>query len=170
MIVVSGQPRSGTSMMVRCVNMAGIPLAFKHDYDRPNKDSFRNIHGFFEGLWDGKTDGVLKCLSPNIIKSFPNPRVIFMKRKGEGILSSWKDVVEAQRAKGIPMKIDFSMKPEDRYPILLKILEGVPLIEVDYDEFVQTPDIYKQKFKDLFPEIDFEKLKSGIDRELYKQR
>lgn len=90
-IVVSGLARSGTSMMMRAIDAAGVP-AFHDDFRRADH---RNPAGYFEhsAVFTGKpwdADGMcVKVLVPHL-RSLPagDYRVVFMRRDLDAVRRS----------------------------------------------------------------------------------
>jgi hypothetical protein len=185
MIVITGKPRSRTSMMTRCIHLAGVPLAFTEMKRKPEmKEQFRNPYGFFEGAWNGK-DGVIKSLACVNWDKFPNPRFIYMEREDEKIKSSWKDIASKknklfkkpskEKLAEIRQKVQEMKKNKNRpkpKPIVPaeEAVKDYPHIVVNADKFVLDPEFYRKDFERLFPELDFDLIKSGIDKELYINR
>lgn len=183
MITVTGKPRCGTSMMTRCIHLAGVPLAFK-EFERKEemKERMRNIYGFYEGMWNGE-DGVIKCFGFNMIDKFPNPRLIVMTRDEDKIRASWKEVhsktpfkkppklTPEQIAKIKEQRKNFTpIKRPERFLTLEDVMAKYPHITVEYDTFVNDPEQYRRSFEKLFPELDFNLIKSGVDKRLYVNR
>jgi hypothetical protein len=161
--IVTGQPRCGTSMMMRCLEKAGIRMAFedvKKDLDLQKK--FRNIHGFYEGEWDGG-EGAVKFAD---LSKFDNPYVIVMTRDFDKMLQSWEDIYQRtppqakhQRKKEMMVKSRESN---------LQRAKNYTHIIVDYDTFVTNPETYREQFKQWG--LDFDKMITGIDNNLYINR
>lgn len=164
MIVVTGAPRSGTSMMMRCLEKAGIPMAFE-ELERPEDatEKFSNPYGFYEGTWNGE-DGAIKVFSFMKLKELPNPKFIFMERDINKILASWKDV------EGYTARPSKKVILSNKMRIYNYILE-FPYIIVNYDTFVKDSASYKDKFYEIFGDtIDFKKLTKGINKKLHTKR
>lgn len=154
-------------MMMRCLVIAGKELA----YDKVNKqpsDIYRNPYGCFEGKWNGK-DGVIKLFSIPNHPNMNNPKVIYMYRDPKKIVKSWDDVKLKMKAKNP----DFNKREElmaKRFEFIDKWIQNYQHIKIDYDTFVTNPETYRDAFTALFPEINYDTLISGIDRELYLPR
>lgn len=153
MIIITGQYRSGTSMMMRCMLMSGAKKAYR-DINFPENE--RYPYGVFEGEYNGQ-NGVIKSFDYESFKDYTNPRIILMKRDEKKIKKSMEE------------KQDFHNKID--YKKLTKEVQNYPHIVVDYDTFIKDPDNYKEDFVGLFGRyFDFEKLKSGVDKTLYINR
>lgn len=90
-IVVSGLARSGTSMMMRAIDAAGVP-AFHDDFRRADR---RNPAGYFEhsAVFTGKpwdAEGMcVKVLAPHLPAMPPGEyRVVFMRRDLDAVRKS----------------------------------------------------------------------------------
>lgn len=123
--IVSGYMRSGTSMMMRCIEAGGIPAGFEPKRDELN-DKFGdenykpNPAGFYEFGRDEYKEPyfpsqhkgtVIKCLLGGILArleqySFPvgNYKIIFMKRDPEEIRQSYEAFFEPRVKDVIHMK------------------------------------------------------------------
>jgi hypothetical protein len=187
MIVITGNPRSRTSMMTRCIHLAGVSLAFEpRNSNEEMKKKFRNPYGFFEGQWNGK-DGVIKSFASKKWSEFNNIRIIYMEREKEKIQASWKEIREKsgnkqfkklskerleemkKKAQEMMQKRGKQMKFEKPIPVK-EAIKDYPHIIVNSDKFVLEPESYRKDFEKLFPELDFDLIKSGIDKELYIDR
>lgn len=152
MIIVTGQFRSGTSMMMRCLLSAG----FKKGYEGGENTSERYPYGFFEGKL--LNCGVAKSFKYENFHTFNNLKIILMTRDEEQIK---KSEIEKQVPKIAPQVDKEKLHNE---------VKKYPHIVVDYETFIHTPDVYKEQFINLLGDIDFEKLKSGIDKTLFIKR
>lgn len=165
MIIVTGRPRSGTSMMMRCLEKAGIPMAFKPDEKKEEmRIEFDNPHGMYEGEWN-KKDGATKELTP---ERFIEGKYIVMLRDEKEIVDSMTDV---RKRMGSVMNMPKEQKikiNKARLEAIMKAVEKYDYITVNYDEFVNNPEQYRKDFESL--DIDFDKLITGIDKKLFKNR
>lgn len=160
MIIVTGQPRCGTSMMMRCLEKAGINMAFEGTRPEEMKKRFRNIHGFYEGNWNGQ-DGAVKCMRVKRLNDFKDPFFIMMIRDYDKIVKSWKEINNRDFS-----KVKDKMKKKRKN--ILDVVSNYSFVKIDYDVFVNTPEAYKEDFENQG--IDFNKLIRGIDKDLYISR
>lgn len=159
MVLVSGRGRCGTSLMMHCLHKAGLSPAFELKRNPKAEKIMRQPEGFYEGQWNGES-GLLKCFSD--FERFDNPRVIIMTRDINKIIRSWLEVYKKRGEKqlgGLSNQLKQPRKAKKHNHI-----------EVDYDTFVQNPEHYRKDFNRLFPELDYDKIKSGIDLTIYKER
>lgn len=154
MIIVTGQQRSGTSMLMRCLHLAGAKKA----YEDNGNTSPRYPYGFFEGRQISH-EGAIKVFDYTQFKSFISPKIIIMERDTKQIEKSTKEKIEERLIKKINMTE------------LYEEAQKYPHIVVNYETFINTPDVYKDQFISLLGSyLDFEKLKSGIDKTLFTKR
>ena len=167
MIVVAGNPRCGTSMMMYCLSLCGFPLAFD-DYSRDKKarDTFGNPSGFFEGKWNGQ-DGILKYFPIKGIQKFKNARYILMDRDTQKVMKSWRAIKDKKRGAVSAMSQE---KAEENRRDRAAALKDSPHIVINYDTFVKAPEAYREEFGVLFPEIDYDVLIGGVQGEIYVDR
>ena len=166
MIIVTGTPRSRTSMMMYCLSLCGVPMAFEENNIR-NKEQYRNLYGFFEGNWNGE-EGAVKSFFVNEFDKYINPRFIFMDRNVDCIMNSWEELAKFElRPDMVDRRREFITKNKNKR---LEAIKKYPHIIVDSDKFVLNPESYREKFNKVFPELDFNVLISGIDKNLFVNR
>jgi hypothetical protein len=182
--IVSGLPRSGTSMMMRMLEQGGVPLLVDHirqaDEDNPN--------GYFEFEAVKKTKqdpGWLKDSQGKAVKmvyrllyDLPNSRsyrVLFMRRKLEEVLASQKvmlqrngtsddDASDEQMKELFVSELDAFYKWATSQPY-------IKLIDVDYNRLQADPLAELQRVNTfLGGNLDVEAMASVIDNSLYRNR
>ena len=135
-VIVSGFPRSGTSMMMAILKQAGIPLII----DEERQADLHNIKGYFEyepikrlaqGIeWPSSAGKALKVVAPLIPYLPPdqNYKVIWMERPiVEVILSQAKMKGEAMEMKNFPFAKGQQYESEKKR--LQKFLDQQPHME-----------------------------------------
>lgn len=172
-VVLVGQPRSGTSMMMRMLNFGGVDIEYKHEV--ANKEMFgknmnlmermslfRNIHGFFEITTPSYTK-CFKCLKIESLKKVPKDwKVVYIERDLESIKSSWKRIIE---------NIDFLDKYISNINEIKKELEGRQVLSLNYDEVHKNPRKTAEQLKNFLGEFfDVERSIKAVDQSLYVDR
>jgi hypothetical protein len=180
--VVTGFPRSGTSMMMRCLSFAGIKpvvselreLAMSH---RNKGDYPANPHGFYEveereymrvGFLDSIKDGrCIKLLTTSLPFIPARPAtVIWMRRDPTEIRRSYERTFPKEsfetRYPDWPRTHDVQLKHirpivEDR--------RSVRLVEINYRDVIENP----VRALSVLP-IDYQKAAAAVDRSLYRNR
>jgi hypothetical protein len=181
--IVSGLPRSGTSLMMQIIEAGGLPI-LKDGIREADAD---NPKGYYEfervkqvaqdqaWLEDAKGKGV-KMVSA-LLLDLPNTytyRVIFMRRKMEEILASQKTML---RRSGKPTDAIGDDKMAALFRKHLSQVEkwmgeqpNVQVLYVSYNELIADPIQEIERISQfLGHELDREKMASVIDRTLYRQ-
>jgi hypothetical protein len=163
MIVLNGQPRSGTSMMMRVLSFGGIPIEYDDDSKR-NKALYRNIHGFFETREPTHTK-CFKCTTPlNKSKVDKMTKIIFIQRDLDQQIKSWEsirpDVNHASRCAHIRKLFEEG-------------LEGYSYLKIKYEDMVTNPRKQCERIRDFVnDEFNFnvENAIKAVDRTLTVRR
>jgi predicted AlkP superfamily phosphohydrolase/phosphomutase/tetratricopeptide (TPR) repeat protein len=183
-IIVSGLPRSGTSLMMQILDKAGMTLFT--DNSRIPDDN--NPKGFFEheavkrlardNTWLKETKGkVVKIIAP-LLFALPEKfiyKIIFMNRNiHEVILSQQKMLTSEGRAK----EGTFSISLNNSFSNILKKVENwrershhVEILYIEHKELIKNPVIEINKVKQFLDfEVSAQELSKIIDRNLYRSK
>ncbi|MBL6983554.1 MAG: sulfotransferase domain-containing protein [Anaerolineales bacterium] len=183
-IIVSGLPRSGTSMVMKMLEAGGISPLTDHirsaDDDNPKGYyEFERAKKLKEGdvAWLPEAQGkVVKLIGALLVELPPNYeyRVLFMRRKIEEVLASQTKMLERR---GEEKKID-----DDTMAVLfqkhIKQVEdwmdkqsNLRYLEVDYNAMLEDPLPQVEQIKRfLGGELDEAAMTAVVDPELYRQR
>lgn len=184
-IVVSGLPRSGTSLMMKMLEAGGIPpltdgerLA---DQDNPKGYyEFERVKKLREGdiFWlpdaKGKAVKVIGALLPFLPAEFDFD-VLFMRRAMSEILASQRKMLE-NRGEDTDKVTDEDMAKEfqthlDEVFGWMKRQRNIRYLEVDYNQLMGTAVTELDRIvKFLGNQINREKMQKVIDPMLYRQR
>lgn len=183
--VVSGLPRSGTSMMMRILEVGGVELlsdgAREADEDNP-----KGYHEYepVKGLHRGKHDWLrvasgkaVKIVSP-LLRFLPREyqyKIVFMQRKMEEILASQR-IMLARRGEIADRYGDRKMA--DIYENDLRQIElwmgnnpSVTALFVNYNGLLQEPLPALCRVNEFFDgTLDIDAMTAVIERDLYRQR
>jgi hypothetical protein len=182
--IVSGLPRSGTSMMMRMLEQSGVPLLVDHirqaDEDNPN--------GYFEfeavkttkqdPSWLKESEGKAVKMVYRLLYDLPKTRsyrVLFMRRDLKEVLASQKVMLQRNGMSGDDAS-DEQMKE-----LFLSELDAfykwatsqpyIKLIDVDYNRLQADPLAELQLVnKFLGGDLDVDAMASVIDNSLYRNR
>ena len=184
--VVSGYPRSGTSMMMQILNAGGLGVLIDNDFRPPNE---RNPKGFYEfepainlGKKDTNPDWLelakgkaVKILAPqlHLLPTNYSYKVIFMRRKIKEILASAK--------KGGLLKKNIQLSEIDqirsfkgefvRYEIWLMKQSHMEALHINYNEVLTNPEENLRKVcQFLGLPLDLKKMIGAVDLQLHRQR
>jgi hypothetical protein len=183
--IVSGLPRSGTSMMMKMLEAGGIPpmtdLIRTADDDNPKGYyEYERVKKMPEGdtAWlpeaKGKAIKVISALLEHLPQGYTY-RVIFMHRKLDEVLASQKQMLV--RSDKPTDKVSDEKLSEIYGKHLAKVqswLAAQPnfsVLFVDYNALLAEPDAHmRQISRFLEDQVDFEKMAGVIDPNLYRQR
>jgi len=163
MIIISGLPRSGTSMMMKIMEAGGLKVVT----DGRKKPTNANPNGFYEfgGMeyhpewWVEKAEGdCIKVLVPQVNKlKGSKDKFIFMHRDLTEIADSFNTMHRADTWAMSHLRgaaLDW-MKDKD-------------VVHLNYNLLMENPAAELGKIKDLLP--DFNKALSVVDKKLYRIR
>ena len=185
-VVVSGLPRSGTSMMMRMLEAGGIPIMT----DAERGADIDNHNGYFEyeRIKDLETETdkgyiregrgkALKVIS-FLIKYLPDDndyRIIFMRRNLDEVLTSQGKMIDRLGTTDAEAD-DEAMKEAYRNDIvrtrlLCRKRRNMELIEIHYTETVADPAAGATKVNAfLGGHLDEEAIQAAIDQSLYRNK
>lgn len=183
--LVSGLPRSGTSLMMQILRAGG--MALMHDGKREADDD--NLEGYWE--WEeirslrknprvieqaeGKVIKIISALLPSLPPKH-RYKIIFMRRPvGEVVASQWK-MLENRGARPKSEKTHLIATQENHVAQMLATLRAsgcVELLEVDFPALVATPALEITRVLDFLGDVlqaDLETLAAVVRPELHRNR
>jgi predicted AlkP superfamily phosphohydrolase/phosphomutase/tetratricopeptide (TPR) repeat protein len=183
-IVVSGLPRSGTSMLMRLLHKGGIPVLT----DSNRAEDAHNPLGYFEfdlvkqlpqdNSWVGQACGkAIKVVSP-LLRYLPDQYPYYMlhiKRPMLEILVSQekmkgRKVEEVLKNFPFKMALDFEAE-EKRTRTWLNAQPNVKVLELDYQECIADPARTVEQIAAFLPlPLDQAEAKLGINTSLYRNK
>ncbi len=184
-VIVSGLPRSGTSMMMKMLEAGGIPLLTDHQRS-PDEDNpkgyfeFERVKNLPKGDVDwlpqarGKAVKVISALLEHLPPQYTY-RVLFMRRDLREILASQRKML--LRRGEDPDKVD----EEELYRLFSKHLQYIRrwlaqqpnfrVLEVPYNRILETPEPYVHQINVfLGGSLDEDAMIKVIDPHLYRNR
>lgn len=183
-IVVSGLPRSGTSMTMSMLEAAGIP-PLTDQIRQPDSD---NPKGYFEfervkKLRDGDTawladaEGKAVKIIASLITYLPPDyeyRVLFMRRKIEEVLASQSMMLENRgEEKNIDDKemANLFIKHLRQVRAWMNSQPNLLYLDIDYNDLVENPKPYVRQINQFLDGgLDENKMMAVVDKTLYRQR
>jgi hypothetical protein len=183
--IVSGLPRSGTSMMMKILDAGGLPPLTDHirtaDTDNPKGYyEFERVKQLIKGdtAWlpeaQGKAVKVIAIFLPHLPTEF-NYRIIFMRRAMPEILASQREML-IRRGED-PDKIGdeelarLYEKHLHHVNTWLNAQTHVQRIDAHYNQLLQNPAAEIERINQfLGNSLDFEKMVEVVDPSLYRQR
>jgi hypothetical protein len=182
--IVSGLPRSGTSMMMRMLEAGGMEVVT----DNIRKADKDNPKGYYElekakkikedSSWLESTQGKVFKMVSMLLYDLPKDKrykVIFMKRNMQEILTSQRRMLERQN----PDKAGIDYEKMGRlYEKHLKDIdpwfetqENIDVVYISYNDLIENPrDNIEKCNRFLGNRLDVDKMVRVIDKSLYRNR
>lgn len=184
-VVVSGLPRSGTSMMMKMMEAGGLELLTDHQRTADEN----NPKGYYEfervkKLKDGDTGWVVEArgkvvkVITALLEYLPTSetyQIIFMRRDMGEILASQKRMLQRD---GKPDDgVDDATMTELYEKHLAKVFnwiskqDNIQMLEVSYNDTLESPEENVQKLNHfLGGGLDTSRMMGVVDRNLYRER
>jgi hypothetical protein len=183
-IVVSGLPRSGTSMMMKMLAEGGLPAVTDSirgaDEDNPNGYfEFEPVKKLAEGqtAWLAQADGKIVKVVSALLEHLPSGhhyKVLFMEREIKEILASQQKML--LRRSEEPRTSDAEMQAQFREHLAaakywLARQPNMDVLYVDYNRMMANPDAYCQAIADFIAlPVDVARMRSVPNERLYRNR
>ena len=185
-IIVSGLPRSGTSMIMKMLKVGGITLLTdnvrKADQDNPQGyyefEKIKNLHREEDKSWIGDAKGkALKVISELLKELPPNSffKLIFMDRDLEEVIISQNKMLIRRGEPSDPADNRKMMLLFEKH--LRKVKNWIrqqsnfEVIFVDYKEVLEDPIRHAERIKDFLQrELDVKRMAGVVDKRLYRSR
>jgi hypothetical protein len=182
--IVSGLPRSGTSMMMKML-LAGGMKVLTDNLRTADED---NPEGFFEfekvkqldkeSAWLEDSAGKAIKIVSAFLKHLPqkyNYKIIFMRRKLEEVLASQKQMLirrgePTDRISDEKMSETFQRHLQD-IELWLAAQTNIKVLYINYNEAIENPGPSIRMVNDfLRADLDVEAMAAVVNRSLYRQR
>jgi len=182
--VVSGLPRSGTSMMMEMLEKGGLEV-LTDQVRKPDED---NPKGYYEYErvkqlpddtgWLNEAKGKAVKVLGELIKHLPGDyhyKIVFMERNLDEIIESQTKMLKRKGEDPDDISKDELRKTFKNYrKILKKQISASPNMEViyvNYNDIMSHPEPVIESISAFFDgELDTKKMLSVIDKELYRNR
>ena len=185
-VVVSGLPRSGTSMMMKMLQAGGMPL-FVDDIRKPDED---NPIGYYElekvksllkdedKAWLAEGRGKAVKIVSTLLPGLPNGyfyKVIFMHRHLDEVILSQNKML---RRRGEPVDESGNERMRrmlEKHLVRTKLwIDGqlnFAVVDVPYSEVIADPRGQARRVRSfLGVDLDVENMASAMDPSLYRNR
>jgi len=183
-IIVSGLPRSGTSMMMQMLDAGGIPLLT----DNVRKADEDNPRGYYEyekarrldrdSSWLSEAKGKAVKVVAQLLAYLPKVpglsyRVILMERDMEEVLSSQKSMLKRDNRQGARLSGDrlrniFTHQLKQTEAVLS--LAKIPALFVDYNRTIEKPEETAARLKAFLGcDLNEEKMSNAVVPDLKRQ-
>lgn len=182
--IVSGLPRSGTSLMMRMLEAGGLPVL--SDYQRAADED--NPRGYYEyepvkklkdhpAVLDDAAGKAVKIISELLLHLPPHQHyhVLFMRRAMPEILASQRQMLQ-RRGRPTDTVSDAEMsqlfaKHLQRVEHWLSQQPHIAVLYVNYNDLLHTPETVLPQITAFLPmRLDSAAMRQAIDPALYRQR
>jgi len=183
-IIVSGLPRSGTSMMMKMLEVGGIPTLIDN-IRKPDKDNPKGYYEFekvkqikINSSWLNKAQGkAIKIISELLLFLPPkyHYKIIFMNRRMFEILASQQTML-ARRNKPVDLAKDKKLadlfhKHIKKIKLWLSKQTNIEVININYNEVLKNPEPHIKKIQQFLQvNLDLKAMADIVDPKLYRQR
>jgi len=184
-IVVSGLPRSGTSMMMKMLDAGGQEILTDNlreaDANNPNGYyEFERVKQLTDGdfAWISEAGGKVVKIVTGLIMNLPqgyNYKVIFMQRAMKEVLSSQKKMLgrlgkEDDKVEDEKMKKIYQQHLKDVNAWISK-QPNIEVVYVNYNTMLSNPlDSLRKVIDFLGGEMDVNVMAGVINKDLYRER
>ena len=182
--VVSGLPRSGTSMMMHMLSSGGLPLltddARSADADNPQGylEFAPVLRTRTDSTWVGAARGKAVKVIYGLLRDLPAEytyRIVFMQRQLEEVVRSQQVMLERRGEPGAGLApdkmIDLFARQVRETQIWLDQQPNVRVLYVPYADVVKEPPGEAQRVADFLAlELDIAAMAEVVDATLYRQR
>ncbi len=178
-IVVTGLPRSGTSLMMQVLDKGEVPIL----QDGVRVSDVSNPAGYYEleavkgivndnSFLDDAEGKVVKIVAPLPIymKTNLKYRVVFMRRDIEEILQSQEKMLNKdQTSEREKYRTIYEFHLKKTYKFLKE--NEIPYIDVNYNQLMVNPETELAHVKDFCQiQVDLKKLCEAVNPDLYRNR
>jgi hypothetical protein len=184
-VVVSGLPRSGTSMAMKMLEAGGLSIATdgirRADEDNPKGyyelERVKDLAQQNDKSWLTAHRGKVVKIITYLLRHLPednNYKIVLMRRELEEVVASQNKMLdrrgEPQHTEDERMK-DLFKDDLWRANYLLKRAPYLEAIEVEYRDVIADPLRQAQRMREfLGHELDLESMASVVDPQLYRNR
>lgn len=182
--IVSGLPRSGTSMMMQVIEAGGIP-ALTDNLRTKDED---NPQGYYEfepvkktredPAWVPGARGKVVKMVYRLLYDLPADheyRVIFMRRNIDEVLASQKKMLQRSGKQGAAISDEklkeLFMAELDKFNRWIAAQPNFSIIEVDYSDMVASPATQCKRINGFLGGVlDGDRAAAAVDPSLYRNR
>lgn len=182
--IVSGLPRSGTSMMMRMLDAGGIPALT----DQLREADISNPNGYYEyepakktkedSTWLAGAVGKAVKMVHLLLLDLPltySYRVVFMHRNMAEIIQSQNVMLERLGKTGGTLSSDrlgslFESQNEDVLRYVRRHSDHFQLLEMDYNALIHEPLPHLENVSRHLDGLDVAQMAAVVDRNLYRTR
>lgn len=178
--IVSGLPRSGTSLLMQALKAGGMPVATDglREPDENNPRGYVEVESIIDKLRDDPDfvfnfkGQALKVIAYGL-QYLPSSRyrVIYMDRNIDEVLDSMEKMMEAKDEQRDETKAAF-IKLNEKTKDDISRREDMDVLVISYNDILASPREQLAKVRNFFKDknLDLEKMVEAVDSRLYRQR
>lgn len=184
-VIVSGLPRSGTSMMMKVLEAGGLPVLIDglRAADPDNPEGYYELERVKEldkgdTAWIAEAQGKAVKVISALLEYLPPDyqyRVIFMHRNIDEVLNSQRKMLE-RRGEDVNAVNDAEMaelfaKHVAKVKSWLRAQPNFSVLDIDYNVMLQKPDDYIHTINQFIDDsLDEEAMTKMVNPSLYRNR
>lgn len=184
-IVVSGLPRSGTSMLMKMLEAGGIPVLTDHvrqsDEDNPKGyyeyERVKDLEREPDKSWLREARGKVVKVISHLLKALPEDNfymVILVRRDLNEVVAS-QNIMLDRRGEPNPVRDEKAIDLYGKHLLNAKVYArrkpNFRLFEVPYSDAVQDPLSWARKIDEFLGKgLDIESMARVVDTNLYRNR
>ncbi|MEW6366429.1 MAG: sulfotransferase [Acidobacteriota bacterium] len=184
-ILVSGLPRSGTSMTMKMLEAVGLATVVdgvrEADEDNPKgyfeDERVKDLHKMEDKGWVREARGKAIKVISYLLKELPDDnlyKVIFMRRNLKEVLASQKKMLDRRGEKSETSDERMIEIYEDhlwKVNYLFKHKSNFEAIDVEYTAVIKDPRTQATRIRDFLGlNLDVDKMVAAVDPNLYRNR
>ncbi len=183
-IIVSGLPRSGTSMMMQALESGGLPIMTDHIREKDED----NPKGYYEfepvkrtkddPSWVPTARGKVVKIIYRLLYDLPDDheyRIVFMQRDLSEVLASQKKMLTRSGKKGASVGDEklaqlFRSQIAD-FDKWVAAKNNFSILKIDHKDMISAPQVQCEKINDFLGGIlDIQAAAAAVDPSLYRNR
>lgn len=184
-VVVSGLPRSGTSMAMKMLDAGGVELVVDHertaDVDNPKgyfeDERVKELADTEDTSWVAGAQGKGVKVVSSLLQYLPrdlNYEVLFMRRNLEEVVASQNKMLERRDEPSETedaRMIELYQSHLRRVRAMLRHAPHMRWIDLHYTEVIEEPRRAAERVRDfLGRDMDLDEMAAVVDPELYRNR
>lgn len=184
-VVVSGLPRSGTSMAMKMLEAGGLAVVSdgirSADEDNPKgyfeDERVKDLHEMEDKTWLRNSRGKAIKIISWLLKELPednNYKVVFMRRHLEEVLASQAKMLERRGETSETddeRMVDVYENHLWRVGYMFKHRPHLEALDVEYKQVLETPREHAQQIREFLGlDLDVDKMVGVVDARLYRNR
>lgn len=178
--IVSGLPRSGTSLLMQSLKEGGLPVATDgiRKPDESNPKGYLEVESIIDKLRDNPEfvfdfeDQVLKVIAYGL-QYLPsgNYKVVYMERNIEEVLASMEKMMNSTDEEREGTRLAFE-KLNEKAKSDISRRKDMEVLFINYNEILANPEESLARVHRFFEEknLDLEKMVQAVDETLYRQK